>query len=593
MPKATQRARTRPPSRPAARRDNRRPSNEQGALFDLDPPVDLDLPKPPVETYLTSVYQLDGVPATADSLHDALNHRYLRENDLSIEPRLVADAPALLVHGTVPRERAEWCDVLARLTGEPVALGYSNAGAALLVAVGDRVYALTYGVLGRHLIDLARINTGFGIGFAVRSLAPKTIKRVRRRVLGTSGRVDRNLVPAGAHIRTYGIDKWGEIVGQLCGPTDNPRLAVCRSTGRPTLVEGSDALRLHLAVEPEHLISDLREIDRVCRQEPPYADLEFITQIRPVSPRDPRLPDLEKQLDELLGLPDPPEIGLAVPDQVVESYHGVRSYRLRVPKSGSRKTHHLGEVSLDTVLARTQRVPVGDRWNALRTAPLTVYADQAGEELITETPASRWITAQLASGSSQLLLQDGHWFEIGDKHREFLRKEIDEILTRPSGIVLPPWRRGDNEHAYNESAERAGTGLVMLDWTLLRTAQHGRGFEACDLLGPDNELIHVKRADRSAPLSHLFAQGMVSVDALTHEADAREALVWTVRQRRPGHPIDLNFRPRKVVYAIMLDPGRPFTAGSLFTFAQVALYRAVKSLRADGLDVEVVGIPSC
>lgn len=132
---------------------------------------------------------------------------------------------------------------------------------------------------------------------------------------------------------------------------------------------------------------------------------------------------------------------------------------------------------------------------------------------------------------------------------------------------------------------------MLLDRRPLRTKQHRRGFEACDLLGPNNELIHVKRADRSAPLSHLFSQGVVSTETLKYEADARAALVKMVRQRRPGHPTDLDFRPRKVVYAVALDSGRPLTAGSLFTFSQVALCTAaVKSPRADGIDVEVVGI---
>jgi len=584
MQEATPRNRTRPSSRPATRRDARRPPNNQPTLFDVEPP------EPPIDTYPTTVYQLDGVPATAAGLADGLNHDYLRKYDLPVEPRLVAGAPALLVHGVVPRERADWCDVLARLTDEPVDLGYSSGGAALLIAVGDRVYALTYGTLGRHMIDLARINTGFGIGFAVRSLAPETIKRVRRRVLGTSGRVDRNLVPAGIHIRMYGIDKWGEIVGEIVGIAVNGNLTVCRSTGRPAHVEGGDALRIRLAVEPKHLLADLREIDRVCRQKSPAADLEFITQMRPVTARDPRLPELEGRLHELLGLPNPPEIGLAVPGQLVDAYSQMQSYRLHVPKSGVKETHHVGEVDLDTVLDRTHRVVGGDRWTALRNGTLTLYADVAGHEELGETRLSRWITAQLASGSSQLVLEDGRWFEIGDKHRELLRREIDEILARPSSIVLPRWRPGDDEKAYNKSAEAAGNGLVLLDRRSLKTRQHRRGFEACDLLGPNNELIHVKRADRSAPLSHLFSQGVVSAETLKYEADARAALVKMVRQRRPGHPIDLDFQPRKVVYAIALDSGRPLTAGSLFTFSQVALYTAVKSLRAEGIDVEIVGI---
>ena len=40
-------------------------------------------------------------------------------------------------------------------------------------------------------------------------------------------------------------------------------------------------------------------------------------------------------------------------------------------------------------------------------------------------------------------------------------------------------------------------------------ARHGP-LEICDLLGPDNELIHVKRAEGSAPLSHLFSQATLA-----------------------------------------------------------------------------------
>jgi hypothetical protein len=37
--------------------------------------------------------------------------------------------------------------------------------------------------------------------------------------------------------------------------------------------------------------------------------------------------------------------------------------------------------------------------------------------------------------------------------------------------------------------------------------------------------------------------------------------------------------------------GKPLTAKTLFTFSQVALYRAVRRLRSNNIDVEVVGIP--
>ena len=135
---------------------------------------------------------------------------------------------------------------------------------------------------------------------------------------------------------------------------------------------------------------------------------------------------------------------------------------------------------------------------------------------------------------------------------------------------------------------------MLLDKRFLKTRQHNRGpgIEACDLLGPDNELIHVKRGHRSAPLSHLFMQGEVAVDALLNEPDARERLVAAVHAREPERRIDVTFKPRKVVYAIAPRSGERLTAATLFTFSQVALYRAARRLRLDDVDVEVVTIPS-
>ncbi|SCG53834.1 sporadically distributed protein, TIGR04141 family [Micromonospora echinaurantiaca] len=576
---------TRPANHRVVRKDVTRPRHDPPTLFDLD------LPERPEGTYLTSVYQLERVPATTEGLHDAVDQRYLRKHDFTVEERLVAGAPALLVHGTVPRQRADWCDVLASLTGEMIDLGFSSGGAALLVAVDDHVYALAYGTVGRHMVDLDLANTGFGIGFAVRSLAPDEIKQVRRRVFGTTGRVDRNMVPGGQHIRMYGIDKWGEIVGQVCGRTFNPNLTVCRSTRKATPVEGSDALRIHLGVEPENLLADLREINRVCKQEAPFEDLEFITQIRPIPSRDPRLSEVEGRLDALLASPDPDEVGLAVPGRVLGEIERIRSYKLRVPKSGL-STARLSELTLADILTQTGGVPEGERWASLCNGRITLCADTRGEEEIGSTAASRWITAQLPHGTSQLLLHEGGWYEIGDRHREFLRAEIEQILAVPASIALPAWTADLTDEAEYNIHAAAVCGLTLLDRRLLRTSQHHRGIEACDLLGPNDELIHVKRAKGSSALSHLFAQGEVSVDALRYEADARKALVEMVRQQPTARLIDADFRPRKVIYAIALGSGKPLTVHSLFTFAQVALYRAMKSLRNEGVEVEVVGIPS-
>ncbi len=544
----------------------------------------------PPGTYPTTVYRLT-VPATDDGLCAALNLGYLRRHGFEPTPHRVLDAPALLVHGIAPRDRAEWCGVLSGLVGTDVTIGYSSGGGALLLAVDDRAYALTFGTLGRFMIEPEKTDPTFGVSFAMRTLQPADIRQVRRRVVGASGRVDRSMVPGGQPIWRYGIDKWGEIVGQVSGRVDNPNLTACQGARAAVRVEGSDALRIPLGVSPERLLADLREIDRVCRLESPLADLEFIEQIRPLRSNDPRQAALIEVLDRRLGLPDPPDVGVAVPGSLVADVEHVGSYRVRVPRSGRRPTLTT-DLDLSTILSHTARALDGDRWPGLRNGTLTLYADAAGTEEMASTPVSRWITAEVAVGGSHMLLHEGQWYEIGDRHREFLRQEVARILNRPSSVVLPPWTEElANEDCYNREAAKKHPGLVLLDKKLLRTRQHPHGIEACDLLGPNGELIHVKRASGSSPLSHLFAQGVTSFDALRYDNQARNRFRDLVRAQPGGPDLPEDFRPRTVVYAIALSAGRTVTVDSLFTFAQVALYQAVKTLRTEGVDVEVVAIP--
>jgi uncharacterized protein (TIGR04141 family) len=65
-----------------------------------------------------------------------------------------------------------------------------------------------------------------------------------------------------------------------------------------------------------------------------------------------------------------------------------------------------------------------------------------------------------------------------------------------------------------------------------------------------------------------------------------------VHAQQPDHKLTRDFQPRTVVYAIALGSGKRLTSQSLFTFAQVALYRAVRTLRNENVDVEVIGIPT-
>jgi uncharacterized protein (TIGR04141 family) len=574
-------------NRPPGRTDQPRPAGSPGGIRHRQSARRAGRPR---STYRTTLYRLR-LDTGHENLTAALNRPYLRDKNFTLTSAQIAGAAALEVHGQVAQPVADWCPIVTSLTSTPMAVSHSNAGCALLIAVDDQVYALTYGSIGRFMIDPDRIDPGFGLGFTIRAIEPDQIRRVTRHVLASSGRVERSLVPGGQPIHRYGIEGWGEIVGQLTGKLTNATLAVAHSRKRPVSVAGADSLQVDISTDPERLLADLREIGRVCALEAPAPELEFIGKIQPIRPGE-RSAQLDERLDDLLGSEGHPDLDLAVPAAQIDHETLAQSYVVRVPH---RATRHR-DLTLGTILDRTRQRPAGRRLEALKLGSIGMCADQAGREPIAPpTAANKWITAEISDGYTRMIYHEGRWYEIGAAHLDLLHDEINQILNQPSTVVLPKWTSNlADEDAYNRMVAGLGTGYVLLDKHLIRTALHtrGRGIEACDLLGPNNELIHVKRADSSAPLSHLFAQGEVSADALISYPEARDQLVAYVHTEQPGHPIDPTFRPRKVVYAIALGKGKQLTAQTLFTFAQVALYRSVRKLRTDRIDVEVVGIPT-
>ena len=102
-------------------------------------------------------------------------------------------------------------------------------------------------------------------------------------------------------------------------------------------------------------------------------------------------------------------------------------------------------------------------------------------------------------------------------------------------------------------------GLLCLDrnQTVRNPLGIGSSLEICDLLGPENELIHVKRAKGSAPLSHLFSQGLNSAQSLiAGPAVVREQFIQSVASVPHGRSLPCDFKPTKVVYAILLENGK-------------------------------------
>ncbi|MGH3916284.1 MAG: DUF6119 family protein [Pseudonocardiaceae bacterium] len=538
----------------------------------------------PPTTRKTSLYRLRSSGSPATDLCSLVVPNYLQRDGFTNHAVDHEGISGLLVSGTIAPGDTDWCTPLGGLVGMTVAEQNRTSLALLLVRTDKAVYGLTFG-LGHLMIDQARIDPGFGIEFAVRCLDQERITKVRRQVMDARGRTDENSATSGEHIRGFGIEQFGEIVSQISGQITGVPLTFTQDRDRPAHVTGSDrSIKLHLGTTPAGLLHDLQQIEQVCTRPSPLPEFEFIAQVRPLNPKSERALRLDDRLDEMLSGAKVNRLALAVPSDCRDRFEFAESFSIAL----AGKSRQVGELDVDDLIGAVADKPEGQRLRALRQGRIQMFADTEGADRISRNvPVDHWLTTEVPDGVVHYFYWQGQWYEIGAEYLTVIESRIAELLDRPSSVTMPPWPKGHDEGWYNRQVA-AQPGYLLLDQDTVRTGRfRGGGLEMADVLGPDGQFICVKKADKTAPLNHLFAQGRVAIETLRFDTEAREKFLAKLPT---DHPVEPSFRSPTVVYGVMLKDGVPLTSKSMFAFAKVSLLHAATVLQGMGARLEIVSI---
>jgi uncharacterized protein (TIGR04141 family) len=173
---------------------------------------------------------------------------------------------------------------------------------------------------------------------------------------------------------------------------------------------------------------------------------------------------------------------------------------------------------------------------------------------------------------------------------EDIQPEIERLLATPSPITLPDWDRRWTEIEYLSHVVHTVNGFILLDRVLLEIPSTRGRFEPCDLLGPNDELIHVARTQHGAAFGHLFNQALVSTEILLDSADARDALVSAVEERGGGRVLASDFYPKDVVLAFPSEAGPIVPVEKIPPFSRFTLSRVAEVLEERGVALRLIGI---
>lgn len=560
----------------------------------------------PVPTHEVTVHRLSDAAPDLFDLTDSTVGTYLDEthaNDMVLP--VYEDAEAVAFHWIRDPVPAPWVKAATELIG-PLPDDYQtrDCGALLHVLVDGERYAIGFGG-GSRLLPPAFKDQSFGLRFVVRAVDARKVRSVARRSMTGLGRQDSTLVPSGTPIGHIGVSEYAELVRTLAGMVDPRELGLDRD--KPMPVEGAAGLRLRIPLDRDRLVALLRKISEICAREPQpdFAFVEAITPVREKSRREMLDECLDHHMRPMLD-EEPPEVRFAsaVPVELADRMGQAQSYAIG---TGPAVTPFPGWPDVDIVLSRCiqRRMPL---IKALRTTDVTVCDDGDGRSGIDTSRAVQWIEAAVVLDGRQHFLLEGDWYEGGAEYFNSVRHQISGLFKEVPSVALPPWesakRRPDTpahksgETVYNEWVEDefGMERMLNLDTQGVASDFHwGKGFEPCDLLGPGNELIHVKSGSGTSPFSHLFSQALISTEALCVYPALRSKFADRVAEVSGGRrTLPTDWYPSKVILAMSIDRKNktPLTPETLFPNAQIVLARLARTLRADfQVDVEVVAIP--
>ena len=489
----------------------------------------------------------------------------------------IAGRPAIRVDRGSEERPPDWAAALVGMTGEPFEHMTRSAGSVVLVSLGDVSYALAFGT-GWHFLQEGAYVRDFGIAVAIRCLDPDRVAEVTRTALDLTNRHDLTQLPAGGHVRAFGIEQYSEIVKEIGGRSNTLDITHLRNSRGGVKLEGRHALRLRVAASPDELVADLIAIEKTYEQDP-HPDLAFIEGLRPIGPKDVRYARARHALAQELGKTTSDRVGLAIPIGIDSIAIGTFTVDVR----GTVLTSE--EPDFDPIRRILAGLPVADRMDALDSGRVTLSV--AGSADPVGTALSSWIAADLTVSGEQFVLHEGDLFVMTDRYRQALDTAVDDLLASGSGTTLPVWTKGIVEGDYCRQVGKRAR-YVLLDQRLVRGGAHPKGIEICDLLGPKGELICIKRAEKSSTLSHLFFQAIVAAEDLTDGDQAYQKLLDMLPATRRK---DVARRPH-FVFAIQLASGKALSVASMFTFAKVGLFRAARHLHRLNMTVSVISIPA-
>jgi uncharacterized protein (TIGR04141 family) len=477
----------------------------------------------------------------------------------------------------------EWAIALQTYFPEVGDVHNTSSRFVLFLPVGSRLFAICFGY-GNASLSSAAIDPNFGLRYAARALNSDTIYELDSRRISSTARSQSVQTLGGVRLSDMDVPLLGEFVRKLSGKLDEGASALI--DGISTIVAG-DSVAFKAAIDLDEIRRVLSIMLEVTESGQAKNEFEFVDALEPLRATDERVTALEDQLCREINarvradVEDPKLLVSLVPPEMpdVDALDQVR-----LLKGG--EAFNLEDLSIEALVRVLRDNGITLSRASLRSIKLAVV-DGNGRDG-PSSPLRSWLVFETDDGGERFILTLGRWFGLNEDFAARLDADVAAVADLTASLSLPDWPAATRtEGAYNRDVARTDSRFLLLD--TVRFLSDGDEVEVCDLLSVDGHLVHVKKWNKSATLSHLFSQGLVSLETLNGDPAYAANVDAHVRSNGSDHIEAFLARPRRVVYAVAMRGSRELP-GSLPTFSKVNLRDFVQRVRSRGGDPSIARI---
>jgi uncharacterized protein (TIGR04141 family) len=440
---------------------------------------------------------------------------------------------------------------------------------------GVRYFAITGG-FGFNALNKDMLEQNFGLRTTLNSVDPKKLRFMDAKNIDVRTKQKRVMSNVSTEVFDFGINFDEEVVRIVSGYCSDPVI------GRK--MSGADSLSLSQEIEFQELGEKCKQLLDKYMEETYKKRFDFIDNIQPI--KDKTLIDLlDQKLVQALNACDfdSGKIAIAYPDQI--EYERCNFYKVYGLGRKNYETEEIDVFSVKEILGCLSLIDLKTIKNRVK----IVGFEEEGKPVVGSESLYGFLVFETEIDGEVYVFSNKMWFKVSLDYIEKVNQRIKKIVNTVEEF-LPAWSKSKGKYLegqYNDSFS-SEQNFVVMDKKLFHIPQSRSKVEVADLFQKsEKRLICVKKLSASSTLSHLFAQGSVSVDLLKSMDEYKTNYDKTLKSKWPD--ADINIEGIKLTYAV--GTGKTGDILDIIPFfSKVNLLHHSEFVRKFGVPVEITRI---